>query len=195
MPEVPLVLNAVDANGRGLRVTFSWRLDRFAHSIALVDGPREWTLLQSMEGAADHSWPASPPLQQLVTQARNAKSPAILGVGMSGKNHWSMSAEAEPRHTSLRFDVACRIKQRHGVPGSSFRAKVPPIPVIGPPGAVAEAELSVGSLRCRLAVEPSEDGLQGTLRFDQHSVTIRSAEVPDAYPWTARWTYRFYVPV
>ena len=192
MSKVPLDLNALDASGRGLRVTFRWRHDRFSHSIALVDGRKAWTLLESVEGASGQPCPPSPPLQQLVAQEREAGSPVILGLGMAGRNHWSFSVEALNNLPSVQFDVACRIEKWHDHLGSRFRSKIAPVAVIGPHE--AEAEFAIGTLRCRLAVEPSVDGLQGVLGIRDGGLTIRAAQGTPSGTLTARWIYKLFLP-
>lgn len=104
------VLEAIDAAGDGLRATFFWRVDRYAHRLERLEGGAATQLLESIEGSDLDRWPPSPPLQQLMLEQLPDRRPVALLVGMAGANHWSLSVEAEPGDAALVFDVACRIK-------------------------------------------------------------------------------------
>ena len=95
--------------GPTLRVVFAWSNDRWAHEIHLVRASETIVIARSMEGDASHDWPPSPPIQELM-EHEVEKRPVLLGVGMAGKNHWSLSAELEAGQ-SVRFDVACRVTE------------------------------------------------------------------------------------
>jgi hypothetical protein len=95
-----------------LRVVFRKTGDRWSHMIErLVDA--DWhAILTSFEGVAGDNRPPSPALQELELQDESA-----LGVGMSGRNHWSMSVTA--RAGELTFDIACRLREEASV-GSTY---------------------------------------------------------------------------
>jgi hypothetical protein len=77
--------------------------------------------LASVEGSPEEEWPASPPFQALEVAERTGRPVALL-VGMAGKSHWSASVELDPRARSLRFDVACRVREEDaGSLGSTYR--------------------------------------------------------------------------
>jgi hypothetical protein len=91
-----------------LRVVFTRQRDRVSHSVELFDkNTQSWLpILESIEGAADNAWPASPPLQQLHIEKRGDHAVALM-VGMAGAGHWSASIETLSENR-IRFDLACR---------------------------------------------------------------------------------------
>ncbi len=118
------VLEALDAAGNGLRATFFWRVDRYAHRIERIEGGVVTPLLESVEGDSLDRWPPSPPLQQLSLESVADGRPVALLVGMAGANHWSLCAERDPGAASLIFDVACRVKEGRARLGSAYRSLV-----------------------------------------------------------------------
>lgn len=83
-------IELVDANGHGLFVDCVWRKDRFVHTIGVVADGNKTPLLRSDEDVPDQLWPCSPPLQQISKQLIDG-APALLGLGMAGKSHYSTS--------------------------------------------------------------------------------------------------------
>lgn len=112
MPILQQVHSLVTDDGR-LRIDFQWHLDRFIQRIYLDD----IEVGGSIEGGQQEPWPASPPIQQLLTQEIDG-STAILGVGAAGRSHWSISAELQ--EGAIEFDVACRCKGDARFLGSSY---------------------------------------------------------------------------
>lgn len=103
-------------------VAFERSGDRWRHVVTLAGG----LLLESIEGpadpAADPRWPASPVLTE-VSVVDAAGRPAILGLGLAGRSHFSVSIAAHPdRPDTLLFEVACRIQEPPGWLGSTYRA-------------------------------------------------------------------------
>ena len=83
-------IQCVDAQGCGLFVRCDWSVDRYQHRIGwLLDGV-EHAALESCEGSPADDWPLSPPMQQFSMQQIDG-NPALLGVGMAGRGHWSAS--------------------------------------------------------------------------------------------------------
>ena len=64
---------------------------------------------------------ASPPLQQIHRDRSNAGEPLMLGVGMAGRSHWSLSVRLDLREGLVEFDVACRVKESAGRLASTYR--------------------------------------------------------------------------
>jgi hypothetical protein len=118
------VLEARNAAGDGLRATFFWRVDRYAHRIERLENGVAITLLESIEGSELDRWPPSPPLQQLHVESLADGRDVALLVGMAGESHWSLSAEREPGAEALVFDVACRVKNQNPQLGSAYRSLV-----------------------------------------------------------------------
>lgn len=113
------VLWAVNHAGRGLRVVFERRGDRFAHRVELCDGEGTKLLLISEEGDDSELWPPSPPLQQFSVEERADGDVALL-VGMAGKSHWSASIAVEKTARRIVYDVACRVRETPVRLGTSF---------------------------------------------------------------------------
>jgi len=67
--------------------------DRFGHVIALAEGDARIELLRSVEGDHTHSWPPSPPLQEVHLEQRGDGASIALAVGKAGSSHWSLSVE------------------------------------------------------------------------------------------------------
>lgn len=118
----PLRLSA----GR-MKVEFSWHHDRWAHRIH-IDNQPTW---ESLEGSpatlvpeiSDH-WPASPVFTEIML-TETTRGPALLGVGLAGRSHFSASltAASETPDTIL-VEVACRLHEPPGWLGSVYRRLV-----------------------------------------------------------------------
>jgi hypothetical protein len=109
-----------------LRIVFVWRRDRYRHTVERRIGGHWTPLLESVEGLAEirDAWPPSPALQSLHIERRTS-GPVALLVGQAGSSHWSASVEADQDSSALVFDLACRITQRAGHVGSSYRVLQP----------------------------------------------------------------------
>jgi hypothetical protein len=83
---------------------FDWRITWEPLSTSAV------TLLQSVTSAKETIWPSFPPLQELA-QESHSDTEVLLGVGMAGKSHWSVSVDRrqEPHQPAMVFDFACRL--------------------------------------------------------------------------------------
>jgi hypothetical protein len=104
----------------GLQVAFSLHEDRQQHSISLLHGDRTIPIFESIEGASDERWPASPPLQQLSVEELRPGTEVALLVGMAGKSHWSISIEPVDDRIAFVFDVACRSREATEHLGSGY---------------------------------------------------------------------------
>lgn len=93
--------------------TSTWKVhcvfvnDRYAFEIHRHDGSQWQLLLKTPLGDTADDWPCNPPLQQISYEDLGQGIPAILGMGMAGTSHWSLSIH-EDRDQSLVVDVACR---------------------------------------------------------------------------------------
>lgn len=116
-PHSPLTLE-VDRLG----LTFEWRHDRWAHRVVL-DGR---AVAESVEGpeagsGGDPRWPASPVLTE-VTATTAAGRPAVVGVGLAGRSHFSASFTPHPAVAdALLVEIACRVQEQPGRLGSTYR--------------------------------------------------------------------------
>ena len=120
-------------------VEFAWSADRWAHRVILPAagaGPAvEWA---SVEGPlppdADPRWPASPVLVN-VTSVLAATGPALVGVGLAGRSHFSATVAPDPAAPgAIRFEIACRLHVLGGWLGSTYRSGNRVVRVAAVPG-------------------------------------------------------------
>ena len=104
-----------------LKLEFEKIGDRFGHKLLFDCGSKWSVVLESIEGTDQERWPASPPLQQIVAEpiGKDGRT-VLLGVGLSGTGHWSISVD-ENDVGGLVSDIACRVSGDHGFLGSSWR--------------------------------------------------------------------------
>ena len=110
-------------------VVFTWIGDRWAHRIAIAGAAPSagWTSLDGpLAPADDPRWPASPVLVELsrvdVPGGHAGSRPAIVGVGLAGRSHYSASIAIDPRDAAtIRFEIACRLHESPGWLGSTYR--------------------------------------------------------------------------
>lgn len=153
-PAPPPPVTALDSAGRGLRIRFVWRGDRFGHIIERLDGEAATPELVSVESDADAGWPDSPPLQQLSVETIGTTTTA-LGVGAAAKTHWSISVQPADRDgaPALQFDVAARCSSgKPGFLGSRYERSgdmltIEPLPQI----AATEIEKTAAGIELRPA--------------------------------------------
>jgi hypothetical protein len=95
---------------------------------------------ESVEGPLlpgdDPRWPASPALQN-VTSVHTAAGPALVGVGLSGRSHFSATILPDPTvPRAFRFEIACRLHEADGWLGSTYRSggRIWRIAATPPPG-------------------------------------------------------------
>lgn len=129
------------AAGR-LQLDLEWAGDRWMHRVT-IDGR---IVAESIEGAADGrapAWPASPAIVE-VSRIDVAGRPAIVGVGLAGRSHFSLSVT--PHRTladTLLFEAACRIVEPAAWLGSTYRVAAGQPPVLVPVTAVAAPPATV----------------------------------------------------
>ena len=179
----------------GLRFETVRQGDRYRQSIAPSPDTPDHRRLRSLEGDDRDRWPPTPPLQQLTRETRG-NSTVLLGVGMAGRSHWSVSILADGNR--LLFDAACRVRGEPGFLGSTFElpSDVKLSPELSPgeelppgehpptwrlvwPEAVVRLELGTGARLERSSTPNSE----------------RFAVVPNRWDATACWSYSFSGPV
>ena len=152
-PRPPIVVCA-----GSVRAVFSWAGDRWRHAILLDDRP--WA--ESLEDRADGrtaAWPCSPPLVEL-SAVEAAAGPAVLGVGLAGRSHFSASVTASPdRPDALLFEFACRVRERPDWLGSTYE---------------------VGGERLRLGPLQATGDLPATIRWAYHADRSGFHAVPPA---------------
>lgn len=162
-----------------LRVDFERCGDRFAHQVS-------WTLpdgtsgcLISQEGHPDEAWPPSPVLQSLNLETRPGEGQSAMLVGMAGRNHWSMSVEADLDRNRLLFDVACRMQELPLWLGSTYT-------VLNQSGAAWPLDCLTLTAwhgeQTDQAIFIQMDRQKGTLRIPAPPATAM-------FPQTIRWRY------
>jgi len=96
-----------------LRLQFDKLGDRWSHRWQLVDADGLVVdVLTSVEGGAEDIFPASSAMQE-INLHELPTGPAVLGVGMAGKGHWSASysVETQQDRPAIKCDLACLLKQ------------------------------------------------------------------------------------
>ena len=95
--------------------------DRWRH-VVTVAGTAILESVEDTDAVGDPRWPLSPALTE-VSLVDAAGRPAVLGLGLAGRSHFSLSVAAHPdRPDTLLFEVACRIQEPPGWLGSTYRA-------------------------------------------------------------------------
>lgn len=121
MARQPESLVATASGDAALRIEFSWREDRFAHTLwAARGGQPAVQSLTSREGAPGAANPPSPPLQSLSVESLAAGKQVALLVGMAGRGHWSASIEPLAGAAAFLFDLACRWPADEQLAGSRY---------------------------------------------------------------------------
>ena len=92
--------------------------DRWSHRWLVDDGQQEVLLMESTEGDASLDWPPSPAFQDM-SHEDLGHTEAIMGVGMAGKSHWSVSVSRE--NDGLVADFACLVKLEPGFLGTTYQ--------------------------------------------------------------------------
>ena len=169
--------------GRCLLASFHWHLDRFAHTIGLLEDERLIPVLASHEGAPQDDWPLSPAFQEASLETGSGGSQCVLLVGMAGTSHWSASVEADPSAAVLHYDIACRINRAPSKLGSRYRSMTL-AELTHPQQVQIKIADSVVLLHAeelgdfRFQVAPTENG-----------VDVRATPITDDFPQTVRWKY------
>jgi hypothetical protein len=167
-----------------LKVAFFKLCDRFSHRV-LVKHDENWSVvLESIEGSDQESWPASPPFQQIVGEPIGKDGRMVLlGVGLSGTGHWSVSVD-ENDSGAIVFDVACRVSGDFGFLGSTWK--------LGKDWHLADAAEDRLLLRSPNGQKSLElVNLNGKLFYEQAALLIGSKPTGrDTYPKPHRWAVR-----
>lgn len=103
-------------------IVFTWCGDRWGHRVTLHGD----LVAESVEGPcqpdADPRWPAAPVLTEVLATVAAGRS-VVVGVGLAGRSHFSASIAGHPALAdTLLFEIACRIQERPGWLGSTYRA-------------------------------------------------------------------------
>jgi hypothetical protein len=174
-----------------IRAVFEPADDRWTHRIELTSDSRPpVVIMRSLEGTSDDPRPPSPVIQHLEFQVERDGTPAAMGIGNSGRIHWSLACRAVPLGSSatssgsrfwyLLFEVACRTAEAFPRVGTCYHI-LPEISVQQHPQYLnyrcAEGEWSAGSNSAVLS------NANQTLRMDVF------AELNGLFPQTIQWSY------
>lgn len=169
-----------------LRVTFHWTGDRYAHTVWACHGQQAVPVLNSVEGAGDETWPPSPPIQQVNCSGRDGQTTAVLGMGMAGRSHWSISVESCQQPLALEFDVACR-------PGGGLGQLASGYQTLAPSAGQKDGDAIVFAHalgRCQLQPIPVDGYSNASLDVANQNVAMHVDTRPLAGSKTFRWKYR-----
>ncbi len=167
----------------GLSATFQRRGDRWAHRIEL---PGVDVRLLSVEGGSDERWPAHPPVQHLVREARSTGD-VLLGVGMAGRSHWSFALSST--RSGLLFEVACRVAEPAGFLGSTYEVDGEGLAIEGlaiEPHGPSAVDLRAGSATLQVAAERDAQIALTQLDDARPRLTI----LPSSAGRTVCWQFR-----
>ncbi len=192
MRDPPIELSRADDRGMLWRVKFDRQEDRFGHELQWLHDGRCVPLLRSHDGLHG-DWPTSPPLQQ-VSLERHADGDVVLGVGMSGRNHWSASFQLDSQSKfTVLVQVACRLNEALGLADpwlrSTYRMANGHGWVLEPLNAPAtRAQLenphgrcSISCTQARLEMQPDSGSLLILAHNDRPLQPL---------PCTVQWSYR-----
>jgi hypothetical protein len=185
-----------------LTLVFSWRGDRFGHQVLLAEsgalGRPARPLVESLEGAADELWPASPPLQEFHIESRGEGRLVALLIGRAGKSHWSLSVLCDAGREELFFEAACRAAQPPAWLGSRYRIGAGFEPSAGdhPEGHDARERVwaeSIGGVWTSSSAAGPRMLLASSDRGQQTELSLAASNSPTPGAQTICWGYRFAV--
>lgn len=165
----------------GLAVGFLRAADRYQHEVSIGAGDDRRVILSSLEGAAEDTWPCSPPFQELRLERRAKEAETLLLVGRAGRSHWSASVELDGARQALVFDVACRCSGPSAWLGTSYKS-------------IAEKATMLDNERALLPlfdcqVQVLEGEVQAGATGDAHEFSIVPRWTASHAAQTVRWKY------
>ena len=99
-----------------LGVQFFKKNNRFGHVVSFGREDQLYKLVSYCEEETE--WPRNPPIQDVHFEDRD-QSRVLLGVGMAGRSHYSISIRSDLT-TTLEFEFACHIKSRAEFLGTQY---------------------------------------------------------------------------
>ncbi len=171
-----------DPRGRRLLLRFAARDSRYGHQVVVVADTGETVLLQSADDALEP--PSGPPLQQLHVESRD-RSDVLLGVGQSGRNHWSAALESRTGSSHIDVQLACRMNRPLAWAGSTYR--------------VVDGHLTVSHGQVKIMADGGQLGLRLSAMSATTTIDVGpgdrqfriSTTIPDRPgPATLQWHYR-----
>ncbi|WP_417739857.1 hypothetical protein [Rosistilla oblonga] len=184
-PNTSAELTAGDPNTLGLALRLVWQEDRFGHAIEQLRGGKRTLLLETLADSAAVPWPANPPLQQASLETIDGRL-AILGVGLAGTSHWSISMETLAGDSQgLRIDCACRCTSLPESLGSGYRWAE---------GVDCQTDAFAGILfradEACVQIAPDDQQTVATCSSDDRVCEIRPESLGEGNAHTIRWCYQ-----
>ncbi|QDV67951.1 hypothetical protein Poly24_16570 [Rosistilla carotiformis] len=185
-PNTSAELIAGDPNTLALALRLVWQQDRFGHAIDVLQAGQRSPLLETVVDPAPTAWPRNTPLQQASLETIDGRL-AILGVGLAGTSHWSLSLETlAGESVGLRIDCACRCTTAPESLGSQYRWA---------DGIDCQTDAFAGILfrgdQVCVQVAPDDEKTVITCTADEKLCEIRPESLPNETPQTIRWCYQF----
>ena len=101
-------------------VEFIWSHDRWQHEIR-TSNQRTWTSVEGPSPGGAPEWPCSPVITE-VSRVEVTGGPAVLGLGLAGRSHFSLCVTIHPElHDTLLVEAACRIHAKATSIGSTYK--------------------------------------------------------------------------
>lgn len=185
-PNTSAELTVGDPNTLGLALRLIWQQDRFGHVIELLRNGQRQPLLSTVADAPQAAWPNNTPLQQASLETIDGRL-AILGVGLAGTSHWSLSIETlTGDNVGLRIDCACRCSSIPERLGSRYHWE---------PEVDCQTDAFAGILfrtadAC-VQVAPDEEHTLITCSASERLCDIVPESLGDDQAKTIRWCYQF----
>ena len=182
-PDNPLIVEAAS-----LRAVFTRHADRWHHRVEIRADSKWPVVLRSVEGVPEEDFPPSPAIQQLHPHVDANTGLAVLGVGMSGGNHWSLvcktsSSQQDGAH-QLAFSFACRSRHPPARIGNTYEVLQQTLFTLH------ENTMQLASCPGAIAVTTTDvDGITESnqqLRLDQFPAQISEN---NAKPKTWQWSF------
>ncbi|MFM8574096.1 MAG: hypothetical protein ACKOAU_21045 [Pirellula sp.] len=185
---------------RAASIRFTKSKDRYDHRFVVKIADQQIPLLESYLQDPLAPWPTDPAIQQLVVEPIGSTPypDVALGVGMSGKGHWSLATqwiETADGRSAIELDYACK--------------QTPPVEFLGSSYQIANLLTPEIRTTSRYEVSPNRwsgwfssrdeqdshklviDVLEGHLEWDAETLRIRiRPEGTCEKPSTLRWCYR-----
>ncbi|RIK76440.1 MAG: hypothetical protein DCC67_13910 [Planctomycetota bacterium] len=191
----PITLDALDELGRGIRLSFEWRGDRYGHTICGVNGDEAVPIAVSVDERGSGDGPLSPPVQEIREIADATGGRQLMLIGAAAGAHWSMTvrAAAEENQRYLEFDVAVRVQKPPAPLGIALDAVAPAEWIDLPSGEVAcrrDRRLLFVALTPTAAAQRPPAAAQRAAGAAQRRILPPPLGLPRTFPSTIRWRYR-----
>jgi len=139
-------------------------------------------IASSVEGDSNDDWPPSPAFQE-ISEEDIGNRVVVLGVGMAGSNHWSISASVA-ENQRVKLDNACLVKNEQiGWLGSTYQisegVRVE---------AVSETEVRLEKDGCLISFSAVSEAEWGTsLSVVGTRITARPSHISKSPVKSTRW--------